>query len=193
MDAKKYIDYWHELRSGAAVPQRADFNPMHMKKLLPFMLVLECCEQGKLQKRLSGSFLDSFLNIHGSNQSQVINWPLSLKQHAAWKNLLTTLLTSKIAGVTFEANVMIKNTFFDTLSGAFLPFHCENKNVQLIGGIWPNEPNTRLYLNTPLKTLHFIETKISIIPTPDGVSRRDIRLETFEYFKMRDELIALAS
>jgi hypothetical protein len=166
---------------------------MCLKKLLPFMLVLECCERGKLQKRLSGSFLDSFLNVYGSQYDQIANWPLDLRQQAAWKNLLTTLLTNKHAGVTFEANVMMKNTFLDTLSGAFLPFYSESNTVQLIGGIWPNESNIKLYLNTPLETLRFIETKISIIPAPDNISRNDIRRETFEYFKMRDELVALAS
>ncbi|UTW55305.1 PAS domain-containing protein [Kordiimonas sp. SCSIO 12610] len=193
MDAKKYINYWHELRGEETVPLRANFNPMHMKQLLPYMLVLECTEAGQLQKRLTGSFLDSFVKLYYAGSGQIVNWPFSLKQQAAWKSLLTILLTKKSAGIVFEANVMTKETVFDTISGAFLPFMCQEDEKQLIGGIWPSNKNSKAYSTLVKSPLSIIETKLSIIPAPDTINKYDLKGDTFEYFKMRDDLIALAS
>ncbi len=193
MDAKKYIDYWHELRTGISIPNRVNFNPMCLKKLLPFMLVLESSQSGTLQKRLSGSFIDSFLASYNVNNANIINLPLELNQLSAWRDLLTSLLRNKRAGVTFEATVMANGTFFDTVSGAFLPFWSETKNLQLIGGIWPSQNNIKGYTEMPTGSFSFVETRISIIASPDQINRNDVKPETFKYFKMRDDLIALAS
>ena len=193
MDASKYIKYWNELRSGTSAPTRKQFNPMHLKKLLPYMTVIEHVPDSGIKTRLTGSLIDCFLEPYHTTQSSVINWPLDLQQQMAWKNLLKTLLTDKLAGIAFEANVLHRGAFFDTLNGAFLPFKTDNNETHLIGGIWPNQRTIKAYASIPVGLLEFIETKISILPAPDNVTQHDLKAETFRYFKMRDELLALAS
>jgi hypothetical protein len=193
MDASEYIHYWNELRSGLSAPTRKQFNPMRLRKLLPYMMVIEHAPQAGVKTRLTGSLIDSFLEPYNTTQSDVVNWPLDLQQQIAWKNLFTTLLTKKSAGIVFEANVMHRSTFFDTLNGAFLPFKTDNGETHLIGGIWPNQHAIKAYTSVPIGLLEFVETKISILPAPDTVTKHDLKAETFKYFKMRDELLAVAS
>jgi hypothetical protein len=51
------IGYWSRLRRGRAVPDQADIDPRALKRLLPFVFLLDASRDGKFVYRLAGTTL----------------------------------------------------------------------------------------------------------------------------------------
>lgn len=51
------VGYWSRLRRGRAVPDQADIDPRALKRLLPFVFLLDASRDGKFVYRLAGTTL----------------------------------------------------------------------------------------------------------------------------------------
>jgi|GEM_PF-4248292 len=55
VDCRKLFDYWRGLSKEGAVPRWSDFDPLHIPRLLPFVLILEAEPERGCVVRLAGT------------------------------------------------------------------------------------------------------------------------------------------
>jgi hypothetical protein len=56
-EQRQIYDYWLERANGRAMPRRADINPAHIPRLLPFVSLIDVAADGRCRIRLAGTRL----------------------------------------------------------------------------------------------------------------------------------------
>ncbi len=119
-DFDRLTSYWRGLQAqaGGAVPSRVQFNPADVKRLLPFIFILERKGPGVMHVRLCGTALDdlSGFTITGRNYLDVCP-----DEHRQLYETLTHVVLAVPCGMKLDREVTYENGRMLPLTSLLLP------------------------------------------------------------------------
>lgn len=136
------LHYWETRRNGAAMPDRADFDPLDVPRLLPNLLLAEAVDGGRdFRIRLYGTALVALSKEErtGKLMSEIADVPTTPDPDRV-RNLwlsVNQLAFQNQGPVAIRTTMHLSNRDYITLEGITLPLRKDGPEVaQLLGGIF---------------------------------------------------------
>lgn len=159
---KELSDYYQKLfEAKGGVPARSDINPLHLKKILSWVLLAEWHGPDHLVPTVVGSAIDEALgsNFTGVNMYDYYPSEIADTMTAYYKNILT-----QPCGGYLVRDVAKKNGAVGTLETLMFPL-CDEQGLRnrLIGSMFiknkelaqPNEPDKRTFISMAVTTMEY--------------------------------------